>query len=240
MNQRNIFFVWIWLVLGASMATAQVPGYMGRRTAIMANVYGWPGGIKQNFRNPVTYKYDGADVKYLRYDLVASLDRVVSRRHVVGLLLENYRMGSQGYSWRNSRGYIHSGYNRVDVLGSGISLKTFPFLRRGRLAPIGPYFKIDWRVSYVKSTFVPKTTQDTISISYGRLGNSFSMDAGYCGIAGDRVLIDVGLRFSISQFFSLGGFKFYNGYNPTFVDSVNMFKNDLFKFHIGLGFLLGK
>lgn len=122
--------LWFFAVLSVS---AQVPGYEGKRNPISLEIH----------TSPALADWVFQPEGMLRLNLRTSLryEHVLSRRLAVGGQIGTFH-SQQNFLFQNQTGDIAlSGY------GIGIFLKNYRFLRRGNIAPLGPYHK--WGLLYL-------------------------------------------------------------------------------------------
>lgn len=106
----------------------QAPGFAGKRALIAVEGYAFPSMrfIFTEERNFVLHSHLGVSTEY-----------VLSRRFSTGILL-NRLTTSFKYAYEGRVGT--TGLSSTNI---GIHIKGYTFLRRGNIAPIGPYQKIE-------------------------------------------------------------------------------------------------
>ena len=125
------------LLLIITDGKGQVPGYLGKRGSIGYRLYTIP-GIQgtPNFNSPESEK------NYLRTRHHLEANFVTARSASLGLSFGWCRNGIEEYStFSNQETHI-----TVNSFSTGLHIRLFPFLRKGNIAPIGPYteFNIAW------------------------------------------------------------------------------------------------
>ncbi len=217
----SVLFVIVGCFAGVN-ALAQAPGYLGRRNIVHADLYFAP-AMPRRYNNP--YSASGNGGFYFNSSQALGIERVVSRRHVLGLDGEYIAAG-----FEDNR-YSQSGYTRLRALGLGFHLRAFPFLRKGWIAPLGPYVGFAVKVFSVSETFLQNGRHGGLRGHGQHFAESLAMIFGYSGCIKGRFLLDTGARIAITDLIK------GNTYDRP---SLVMLTTDLFKLHIGLGVLLGK
>lgn len=213
------------LLLGVIQFAWTQPGYLGRKNLIRYDCFLMPASLLY-LRNAGTFRLNNSHE--------FGYERIVSRRHVVGINAVYLNLPNQ-YAENNvvpdPVGYItrFSG-------GIGIHAKLYPFLRKGWLAPLGPYLRLS--ISFNREV----STWHSTSGLYGdrpweaHFYNSYSLGFGYSEIFFERMLVDFGMRFAGADLMHAvaGG-----GNTPARVYYVaeDILQSELIKFHLGVGFL---
>jgi hypothetical protein len=205
------------------VAHAQPPGYMGRRAVLKADLSILPAS-PNHYDYP--YNWSGNPGFYFNHTETIGFEHVASRRSSVSFTLDLTRMG---YRY----GYLaQPGRSQASVYGFGLLYKGYPFLRSGYISPIGPYFGIGYRYLHARQHHVPDAPglleKQLPSFSAG----SFSFMYGYSQVIGDRMMLDLGLKFSFSMI--AHAVKGESDLAEKFA------RADAVKFYLGLGVLLGK
>lgn len=220
---KGIFLALFFLLSGLlSIAIAQ-PGYLGHKNIVRYDVYAmaWP----SRNTNQKVWVHNSHELGF---------ERIVSRRSVLGLcagLLPLYGEQEQLPDYPFTDGKTH----RLAV-GGGLHLKLHPFLKKGWLAPLGPYVRLSMNFNRLRSTwhaYPPSTeTQPWSSHIYMAYGIEF----GYSEIFFGRMMVDFGLRFCFADFANGNGVG--NIDRRAFKDAEDLFGSEFLKLHLGIGLLL--
>jgi hypothetical protein len=205
-------------------ASAQVPGYMGKKNVVHADVWFMPA-------NPLAYdqprNYSGNTGFYFNAHQGGGYERVVSRRHLVGADFDLFRFG-------NPEAQLDGdvGRSRARGTGFGLHFKAFPFIRKGWLAPLGPYFGMEYKLIWVRSEFIAETGSQLPRLYARHRGGSLGMNIGYSMLIVKKLLLDYGIRFALTD---LRGRLTADARAQE--DAFILQNQDLMKLHLGLGFL---
>ncbi len=127
---HRIIFI---LFLACQTLMAQVPGYEGRL---------WPIHLDVNLSPAVAdWVFQPEGELELNWRLGLEVDRVLSRRISLGANA-SILQSRQNFLYQGQTGFLD-----LDGHTLGIQLKNYRFLRRGNLAPLGPYQK--WELQYL-------------------------------------------------------------------------------------------
>lgn len=125
-------FLWFFGMLIVTGIHAQVPGYLGKRASLGCRLYtnpGFPGS--SNFRQPE------AERIYLHTRHHLEADWVISRRASLGINGGWCRNGISEYTSVTQQ----EAHITIQSFSGGIHLRRYFFLRRGNIAPLGPYLE---------------------------------------------------------------------------------------------------
>ncbi|MEM6346453.1 MAG: hypothetical protein AAF927_21365 [Bacteroidota bacterium] len=124
----------IFIILGASQTLmAQVPGYEGRL---------WPIHLDVNLSPALAdWVFQPEGKLELNWRIGLEVDRVLSRRISLGANA-SVLQSRQNFLYQGQTGFLDLNGHTL-----GIQLKNYRFLRRGNLAPLGPYQK--WELQYL-------------------------------------------------------------------------------------------
>jgi hypothetical protein len=223
MKPLSIVVLALLMATASLVASAQPPGYMGRRTILKAGVSLLPAN-QYHYGGP--YNWSGKLGFYFNHTEAIGIEHVTSRRSSVSITADLTRMG---YKFEH---LSERGRNHITSYGFGLMYKGYPFLQGSYISPVGPYFGMGYRYLYVRQHWVPDATGLIEKQLYNISASSFSFMYGYSQIIGDRVMLDLGLKFSFSM-----------PVNAALDESVlpeRYARADRVKLYIGLGLLLGK
>lgn len=137
---KNLLLV-ICLALSFTMVKGQsnVPGYLGKRHAIGIQYLpglGLAGGTSSvSYRKGLKGWGRGEGEFYITHSYSASYSYVLSKRSRIGLSLRQGWMGMRST-------FATPDFERLKTLAGGFHIDFFPFLRKGTIAPIGPYTRL--------------------------------------------------------------------------------------------------
>ncbi len=116
-----------------SLVWAQVPGYEGKRNPLQLELQASPALADWVFQP------EGALAANLHLNL--NYEHVISRRTAIGIDAGLFQT-TQNFLFQNKTGSI-----RLQGASIGLFAKTYRFLRKGNIAPLGPYQK--WEILYL-------------------------------------------------------------------------------------------
>lgn len=178
------------MILGIFIALpqlrAQTPGYLGKKFSFGYRTYVGL-GLGQNGN----YQKKKAENLYLRARHHLELDFVTSRRTSIGLDGGVYRNGMGANDPRSGD------FNHIQLSGwaSGAHLRFYPFLRKGNIAPLGPFTEI--RLSYLRYNLVSPDSASLVNgdPNLGAVSNmAFSLTWGRNYLIKDKLLLSYGLQ----------------------------------------------
>jgi hypothetical protein len=214
------------LFLGCSvqLSFAQ-PGFLGRKNLIRYDCFLMPA----NLLNLIT-----AGRFRINNSHEFGYERIVSRRHVVGVNAVYLKLPNESAQYPLLPDPI--GYTTRRSFGIGIHAKLYPFLRKGWLAPLGPYMRLSINFNREISTWHSRSGLYPDQPWEAHFYNSYSLGFGYSEIFFERMLVDFGMRFAGADLMHAvaGG-----GNTPPKVYAVaeDILQSELIKFHLGVGFL---
>jgi hypothetical protein len=116
----------ILLVLQTSLLTAQVPGYLGRKTLIGIGIQISPSLISRDL-----------SVSPIHFQERIEVSRVLSRNFALGISLNSIH-SALNYSWHGKQGVAG-----IAGMAAGLNVQVYHFARGGNIAPIGPFEKLE-------------------------------------------------------------------------------------------------
>lgn len=177
MRQTILLAVFFWSMI--PVVRSQIPGYLGQRNTLALSVYSFP-----NAREWIR------DASPLRPNTRVELgwEYVFSRR----MSLRSYLGGLQTRMQYERPSGI--GQARIEAQVLGVEMRFFNLIRRGNLAPVGPYQSISF--SYLRYTardldgrFRPDDT------ALGRYGDwVLALNIGTQRIIHDRLFFHIGMQ----------------------------------------------
>lgn len=215
----------ILLLLGVAMTvTCQIgfaqPGYLGRKNIVQADLYAWPGHL-------LTLNYNSLQ---LNHSESLSYYRVVSRRSVIGLGLTYLQLPEFRAFDRVSS---ENGTVRSRSLGIAFQFKWYPFLRSGRLAPIGPYIRVAVNLnnesSEITSGYIP-----IVRFYESHLWSGYQAEFGKTFLIAGHVPVDLGIRACLADFVN-GVLDAGTQETSEVAGQIN--GSEFLKIHIGAGYL---
>jgi hypothetical protein len=226
-------------VLAIPSAQSQVPGYMGKRCIVKANISGMP-------LTGLLYSGEKAFDINARYSI--GIDYVLSRNICFGISAEQVNdvikidkltTTPTGQSYAPYPDVFKSAANFYGY-NLGVNMKFFLLRSSGSLAPLGRYFLLEYLRSNITVSddgrYYPsgKTELNTIHT------NTFLIGMGSQKILFNRLVIDTNLKYGIN-FYGLA--RLQNAetrekYEPIYSASTSkMFSDYLFTLTVGIGIL---
>lgn len=204
-----------WVCAAASYAQ---PGYLGKRNIVQADAFAMPTSLL-------------GGVEGINHSYALGYHRVVSRRAVMGAGLTYLPLPSfeeQQFDGAGAYGQVKS--RSVGLL---FQAKWYPFLRKGWLAPIGPYIRFGINVNRQIATWKRSST----AVGYpweSHFWTGLQFETGYSTVFADRIQMDLGFRFCLSQFVN-----YFSESSPArrYNLAEDILQSELFKIHLGLGYL---
>ncbi len=203
---------------------SQIPGYRGKTFIADLSLEASPALRVASNRDLPPY--------LINLQVQLEIEKVISRRFAVGAFIRPVFAGTI-YEQNNNEGKA-----LIRGMSMGTSFRIYSLRRRGNIAPIGPYKKID--IMYVVYWMVDKDRnyfQDERSWlgRYKDIGLGFTI--GDRRILNDHISFHYGIRFATI----LGMFK--NGLSDDEIVFKNLATNRLqgqffFNFHLGVGLVL--
>lgn len=224
--RKVVFSILLIVASFGNVTQAQVPGYIGRKNVIRVDFNFFPAS-PYKFSKP--NNYTGKEGFYLNGHKGFGYERVVSRRHVLGLDLDLTRFGSQNVYHLNQYGIT-----KTTALGFGFHFKAFPFLKKGWLAPLGPYFGLAFRFINVNSRFFSSPSfVNGIDYENHQCGST-ALLFGYSTLIKERLLLDFGMRWAFTDLYHA---HINDNASSESRNGKILFAQDIMKIHLGLGFL---
>ncbi|AEE53683.1 hypothetical protein [Haliscomenobacter hydrossis] len=271
MNYFILLFSGSLFILLNTTLPAQAPGYLGKRLSLQADLMAFPalGGPTAGNRGSVFYGENGGGFAF-NWKAGASLDYVVSRKRQVRLLLDVIKTGmSETYYTPSSSALVDGQNDSHDLFfnlnGVSLGLGTRGYnLKKGALAPLGPYVGWSLRYTMITGEILDKRTSYAFRGPHAPLGldlktNRFSLGYSFGStlIVADNIILDFGANFNADipianeALDALNyGDEFPAPIEPSgdYVKDNNkrydkdvafrVFKHSLFFFHVGAGFLI--
>jgi hypothetical protein len=250
MKQRILFFL---LAISFS-SNAQVSGYLGKRFTAGYDNYFFVtfAGPTNNNSNRTT----SSVISLLGINTVhcVNFEYVIKNRTAICFTLQHFKTG---VDYR-----IHGHYDRAYYTGDmkqPASLNSnnigvgFKFFRKGYVAPVGKYIKIEflllfYKLKYNKDSFELKQNNDFIKVPEGTGEYDFSNYSVSCTfgkqrILGNKIVLDYGIRIGLKPGFAFFYMQDGNEGNPTkgtwnYDAQYRVLRQQFFNFHLGLGFLV--
>lgn len=195
---KNLLLV-ICLILSFTLAKGQgnVPGYLGKRHIIGIQYLpglGLAGGTSRvSYRKGLKGLGRGDREFYVTHSISASYSYVMSKRAQLGFSLRQGWMGMLST-------FATPDFERLKTLAGGLHIDFFPFLRKGTIAPIGPYTRLKALWAYSRSFVLEPDSSNPEVPATGSL--SGSMIQAYA-------FLEFGNNFVISDWVTLSpGFSF--------------------------------
>ncbi len=230
MRGAHRFILVIALMAVTWTVRAQAPGFLGRRYAVSYNCFFMPASPSHYGRGQ-SRNYAGNDGFYFNVSHLATVERTMSRRSVIGLGASLMRAGDP-----RSRNFYRTEYGRssIQCLGIVFTSKMYPFLSKGWIAPLGPYFRFDLSYLSAKGDFEGRNATSRDQRQHN--GIAIALGVGATSVIKGRLLMDYGARISFTDLPTAA-----NNYNTLEQEDARiLFATDLIKFWLGLGVLLGK
>lgn len=236
---RLMVLLGVFAILLTSSVLAQVPGYLGKRFSAGYAISAIPPlgtntAISSNYNGTKAGLLEGEFYLDLRHSL--QMHWTVSRRSALGLDLSWFR---QGRNARYSFGSIgQNTLGQAQFYGIGLAYKHWPFIRRGNIAPVGPFTELRYHF-FLGRLFDPAASVRQ-SVASGWMGTAF-WHSGNTWVVADRLLFTLGIEL---------GFPFLNGLASPPLISAFFTEGDerelgrmitdhtFFKFRGGLSFLI--
>lgn len=206
------------IVAGCQLAAWAQPGFLGKKNIVQYNFYGMVGGLS-------------GGGPYFHNSHALTYNRVVSRRCVVGV------GGNFLPTSFNSIGLDQTSDGTVSVRSVGLVLqsKWYPFIKKGWIAPLGPFFRLAMQVTRVSSTWQSEDDPLIEEPFDSHIDGGFQIETGYSGVIGRRLYWDLGFRFGLTAFGR--GYLELGPWQTVGVGRA-IHRSELIKIDLGLGFLL--
>ena len=251
------------LIFIALSATAQVPGYMGKRFSIGYSNYFMLSGIGPTANASSASGNIGVNTTHC-----FNIEYTIKRRTNFCLSLQSSNTGMdpgtinvQSFdpitSNNNNYTYTYSEhpYKPMQLHSINVGL-GFKFFQTGTLAPIGKYKKLELllmfnHLTYRSSAFTSFDSGVATNTIVGTGDYQFTTFAitytiGRSRVLFDRIVLDYGIRFGVVPAeaisfvnsegdFSSGSLDTETGFK--YDVNTRLFRSQIFNFHIGLGFL---
>lgn len=194
------FLVVVLLVFACGHVHSQtrVPGYLGKRHSLSIQYLsgiGLAGGPENLSYRKGLYGWGGGTRElYFTHSVAGAYNYVLSKRYSIGF---GVRQG-----WLGMRSLVFpSPFDRLKTTAAGIHLDMFPFLRRGTIAPLGPYTRFKFYWTYSRSFQVEPVAGSDIPETAGLTGK-LMMPFVFMEFGNNFVISDL---LTLSPGLSLGG-----------------------------------
>ncbi len=223
-----IFGKWRWLYFLLTIFThcvshAQVPGYQGKRTGI---------SLDANIAPAILYGISH-DIWGPNFRSGINIERVLSRR---------FSMGLSGYYFQTRAAYFQptsgiAGRVQNKAFATGIQIRNYRFWRRGNIAPIGPYQKLEVLYVYYQvsdsSRQFPPGGQEML----GRFHDlAITLTIGTQRILKGNFTYHYGIQ--TGTLLSLFNANFESSADPQHLGAARIIRNLSFTVNFGIGMLL--
>ncbi len=221
------YVTWKWM-LGLMISflplivSAQVPGYLGKKTLLTADASLFPGFLyAQSTDVPIR----------LNTRVALVLDQVVSRKSSMGLAGGYYHTQ---YLYTSNNGM---GNAEINGYSAAWNVKFYSFKRKGNIAPVGPYQQIElmymrYQVRDLDRNFYPDRRENLGSYGDVAAGLTF----GLRHIMFNRLTLHVGMQYA----FVFGAFRSGDAQQRSIQSlSINRLQGHFgLNYNTGLGLLL--
>lgn len=182
------------LLLGVAQAKAQVPGYMGHRFLVQANVELLPALVGITANNNQFFANNDLDIgawgvsKY--YSLTANYAK--TRHRTVSMSLDYFKTG---FKWKPQIPDAYSGLYTLQCYTLAVGGRYYK-----NIAPLGGYFEIAGEASYLKSDIKQFITEPTNTIPNnddlhkGTIDLGLNLGWGYTNIINNHIIVDLGIK----------------------------------------------
>ena len=261
MKAKNIFL----LILLASFCNAQISGYMGKRFSVGYSNYFFPGlkgpgasdASAQHEFSPAFNAVHNLNIEYVKSNRKMLCASAQYMKTGIAYYKEHYDDSFFGFfydaTYPNNLDYRGT-FSKPAVLTSinyAIGLKTY---RKGFIAPIGKYQKIDFillfeKVKYDNARFYDQYTDTLVKSSavgtgeYNYTNFSIAYTLGKSKMISNVIILDYGIRFAYAPAINVGTVLFSDaiatdmqGYYRSRSD-MRIFRQQLINFHLGISFL---
>jgi hypothetical protein len=204
MKQVTVILLLVLTLISAPDLHAQsaTPGYLGKRVMVEYSLATWApiyfslpvSGTLTNFNGAKIGWPDSGFFLRMRHMIGGSV--CLSRRSVLGGHLSWQRAGyySQYFSFSNNFEFT---FGQITAPGIGVQFRSFYFLRRGNIAPVGPYSEVQY------SLMLPilRTSERTLKPVVARkLYSSLGLQSGYTAAITNRILFSFGIEIQLPVF----------------------------------------
>ncbi|HHG83315.1 MAG TPA: hypothetical protein ENJ82_01090 [Bacteroidetes bacterium] len=219
-------------------AQSRTPGYLGKRFQLGVGLSASPAGVfETGLRKYTATLKDWHKTRlFLKGRQEIQALYCLNRRSSLGIAVSRLRLSYLSYGFSFSPQFSKVG-GRMKVKGLAITYRLFPFLRRGNLAPIGPFTQIQFSVFHTR-LFSPFSNEFTPVFS--RNLKELGLLLGYVAPFSDRVLFTYGFELNFPIFNVLGEPEDQlSGLISDPIETKKAVRNHtLFNFHLGISGLL--
>ena len=231
---KAIVIVACCLLLGkqgmAQKGSVDNPGYLGKRNSISYHAMVFPAlGLINAYESrrgmkPGLFQRGGS--LFLNASHQITLDRTLSKRASFGLACEYAPLGDSKELLDSVQHYL------INATGGGFQVKFFPFRRKGAMAPIGPYTRLDAKLYRTALKFGNPEDDNFKELIENRHFMAFSMEFGINNVVWDALLLTAAVRYSLT------GIGLDTESRPwKSVVQDRLFDHDLIKMNLGIGYL---
>lgn len=202
------------------------PGFLGRRNIVHYDVFAMPTRLTHS------KSYNGF---YIHTSHQLGYDRIISRRAVWGLSGTYVQLPKR---WARYPSYTDPQDGSVipKALGVAVHFKTYPFLHGGWLAPVGPYFRLSVNLNLENSTWYAEDPPFSERFWESHVYAAYGFELGYSEVVASRILMDLGLRLCFADAVNAGSHSVFR----TARLAQEIYNSELFRLHLGMGYLFGK
>lgn len=190
------------LMAGNADAQSAAPGYLGRRVMLEYSLATWaPIYVANRIAGDLT-NFSGSKLGwpeggfFLRKRHMIGISGCVSRRSVLGGQISWQRAGyySQYYSFSTN---FQDAFGQISAPGITAQFRSFYFLRRGNIAPLGPYSELTYSLMLASL----RTEEMSLSPVVARkVYSSFGLQSGYTAAITNRILFSFGFEVQLPIF----------------------------------------
>lgn len=191
--KKQIFLLYILLLLSAGTAAAQNVGYMGRHVIVHADYHGFFSFLKYN---PRTESRPFGWNSRLAVGLEGALSRRIS-------LVADYNYFSRTFTYRAGSSLGSNPYGKGIVKGHGVELAVKIFYG-DHIAPLGPYQRLGVAMHMINGSFRSLNKATTYASTGTLILPVFTYGVGFQRIFKDRLVFNAGMQIGIP--FSLVAF----------------------------------
>ncbi|MEM6270102.1 MAG: hypothetical protein AAF998_11740 [Bacteroidota bacterium] len=183
-------------LFGEVSAQSIAPGYLGRTTFVEYSLSGITPFGDNDFLSDELTNYRGdkdgfaGSGFYLRARHNVGIYRCLNHRTAIGAQVSAMRMGYRSGFFSFADNFLDT-LGQYRVLGAGIRIRSYYFLSRGNIAPVGPYTEFGWTMYAPRLR--PRGAADEEPVLRG-LYSSVEWITGYQAVAFDRFLLGIAVE----------------------------------------------
>lgn len=210
---------------------AQIPGYLGKRMHVGLTVMGAPATNVLSYGSSGRQNYKGTASGgdfFMNTTWQARFEYILGRSFVLGASASFFRTGESTFlpfEARNITGALSS-------TGGGVHFKWFPFLRKGALAPVGPFTELGFSIFHgtLKDGSLGSPSYNERLAAY--IIPKFNLSLGYNYVLFDQLLLGIGIETAVAISTETNFATTYNADIP-----LRVFGHQSFNGFVALGFL---